>query len=58
MIEILLGVLGVCFFVGMIVAIPFVAVGVKKIDLAAREGTRGFKLLIVPGVVVFLAFAV
>lgn len=34
---------------GVAFAIPFVIWGVKRIDPAAREGTWGFRLLILPG---------
>ncbi len=35
---------------GVVFAIPFVLAGVGRIDPAARTGTRGFRLLILPGV--------
>lgn len=38
---------------GLVVAVPFVVRGVGKIDPSAREGTRGFRLLILPGCVAF-----
>src|SRR3990172_6038883 len=34
---------------GLIFAIPFVLVGAGRIDPAARHGTWGFRLLILPG---------
>lgn len=36
---------------GVLFAVPFVVKGVGRIDPVAREGTWGFRLLIVPGVV-------
>lgn len=36
---------------GVAFAIPFVLRGVGRIDPVAREGTWGFRLIIVPGVV-------
>ena len=35
--------------VGVVFAIPFAWIGAKRIDPAASDGTRGFKLLILPG---------
>jgi hypothetical protein len=40
---------GVYLLCGLIFAIPFVLVGVGKIDPAAAYGTWGFRLLIIPG---------
>lgn len=36
---------------GVLFAVPFVLRGVNRIDPVAREGTWGFRLLILPGVV-------
>ena len=36
---------------GLLFAMPFVLRGVDRIDPAAREGTWGFRLLLIPGVV-------
>jgi len=36
--------------VGVLFAIPFVTRGVQRIDPAARDGSWGFRVLIVPGV--------
>ncbi len=35
--------------VGVIFAIPFVLVGAGRIDSAAKDGTRGFRVLVFPG---------
>jgi len=43
--------LGLYLLVGVFFAIPFVIRGVGKIDPNAREGTRGFRVLITPGVI-------
>ena len=48
-----LAVLGVYLLVGLLFAIPFAFRGVKAIDPAAADGTWGFKLLIIPGAMVF-----
>jgi hypothetical protein len=47
---ILLAVYLVC---GLIAAIPFALVGVKKIDPHAAHGSWGFRLLIIPGTMIF-----
>ena len=47
----LVGLAGVYTLVGVFVAVPFVFSGVSKIDASAREGTLGFRLLILPGTV-------
>jgi len=39
--------------IGLVVAIPFVSRGVNRIDPDAREGTWGFRLLMIPGTVTF-----
>ena len=49
----LLGALGIYLTIGLLVAIPFAFKGAKTIDPAASEGTWGFKLLIIPGTMVF-----
>jgi len=41
--------LGVYLACGLVVAIPFALVGVKRIDPHAAHGSWGFRLLIVPG---------
>ena len=40
-------------FCGFFFAIPFVFIGVGKIDPHAAHGTWGFRLLIVPGTIFF-----
>jgi hypothetical protein len=53
MVAWILGALGVYLLVGLLVAVPFAFVGAKTIDPSAAEGTWGFKLLIIPGTMVF-----
>lgn len=36
---------------GVLFAIPFLARGAAAIDPGAREGTRGFRMIVFPGVV-------
>lgn len=49
--EVLTGVVGTYVAAGVVFAVPFVLRGVNRIDPVAREGTWGFRLIIVPGVV-------
>ena len=37
--------------VGLLFALPFLLRGAGRIDPAAREGSRGFRLMILPGTV-------
>jgi len=52
-VTILLPILGVYLLIGLIFGILFAFAGVKKIDPAAAESGFGFKLLIIPGSIVF-----
>lgn len=45
--------LGTYLSMGLIFAVPFVLFGVKRIDPHAARGSRGFRLLIIPGTLVF-----
>jgi hypothetical protein len=45
--------MGVYLVIGLAFAVPFVLVGVGKIDPHAAHGTWGFRLLIIPGTVFF-----
>ena len=45
--------LGIHLACGLVFAIPFVLMGVKRIDPHAAHGSWGFRLLIVPGTMVF-----
>lgn len=53
MLEIVLTMAGVYFLLGVVFAIPFVLKGAQVIDPAAVEGSKGFKLFIIPGVALF-----
>lgn len=52
-IEWMLSMLGIYLTIGFLFAIPFVLIGARKVDPSAVEGTWGFKLLIIPGSMVF-----
>ena len=45
--------LGIYLAGGLVFAIAFALVGVKRIDPHAASGTRGFRLLIIPGAMAF-----
>lgn len=52
-IEWSLGLLGIYLLLGLLFAIPFAFFGAQKIDPGAVEGTWGFKLLLIPGSMIF-----
>lgn len=45
--------LGGYLLAGLLFAVPFVLVGVQRIDPHAVHGTLGFRLLLVPGTIFF-----
>jgi hypothetical protein len=49
MAALLLLALGAYLAIGLLIATPFVARGVDAVDAAAARGSRGFRLLILPG---------
>lgn len=51
--SILFGVVGAYLLVGLVFGIAFVIKGVGRIDPVAQAGTWGFRLVILPGVLVF-----
>ena len=52
-IEILLNLLTVYVICGFVFSIAFLIAGINKIDEAARGSTIGFKMIIIPGVIIF-----
>jgi len=52
-IYILLVIAGVYLFAGLVFAIPFVVKGVNKIDEGAHGSKWGFRIIIIPGTIVF-----
>jgi len=49
----LLTLIGIYLACGFLFAVPFVLLGVKKIDPHATQGSWGFRLLIFPGTLAF-----
>jgi len=43
------GAAGVYLAVGLVFAVAFVARGIEQLDPRAREATRGFRLIVLPG---------
>lgn len=52
-VSFLLIVVTVYLLVGFIFSIPFVIKGVTRIDESARGSTWGFRIIIIPGTIVF-----
>lgn len=52
-IYIILIIAAVYLFAGLVFAIPFVLKGVNKIDEAAHGSKWGFRIIIIPGTIVF-----
>lgn len=50
-VSLLLGGVRLYLLLGALFALPFVLFGVQRMDPAARHGSYGFRLMIVPGVV-------
>ena len=53
MVEILLIIAVIYLALGVFFAIPFLMKGLNKIDEGAHGSTIGFKIIIIPGVIVF-----
>jgi hypothetical protein len=49
--NVLVAVAGIYLALGLLFAVPFSLAGAAKIDPGAREGTWGFKLIVLPGAV-------
>ena len=52
-IEVILIVVGIYLLLGGLFVIPFLMKGLAKIDERANGSTIGFKIIIIPGVIVF-----
>jgi hypothetical protein len=55
-VNILLVVVGIYLVLGFVFAIPFVIKGAQKIDPSANGGSIGFRIIIIPGTMVFWPF--
>lgn len=53
MIQVILIIVLIYLLIGVVFVIPFLAKGLTKVDQGAHGGTIGFKIIIIPGVVVF-----
>ena len=53
MVEILLIIVAIYLLGGVLFVIPFLMNGLEKIDEGAHGSTIGFKIIIIPGVIVF-----
>ena len=52
-IEIILTIVVVYLALGVLFLIPFLIKGISKVDEGAHGSTIGFKIIIIPGVIVF-----
>lgn len=55
-IQILLLIVAVYLICGMVFAVPFIAKGIKVVDEGAHGSSIGFRIIIIPGVIVFWPF--
>lgn len=53
LVEVILIVVAVYLLLGVLFVIPFLMRGLTKVDEGAHGGTIGFKIIIIPGVIVF-----
>ena len=53
MVEIILTLVAVYLLLGVLFVIPFLMKGLSKIDEGVNGSTIGFKIIIIPGVIVF-----
>ena len=53
MVEILLIIVAIYLLVGVLFVVPFLMKGLNKVDEGANGSTIGFKIIIIPGVIVF-----
>lgn len=53
MIEVVLIITVIYLTLGALFVIPFLLKGITKVDEGAHGGTIGFKIIIIPGVIVF-----
>ncbi len=53
MVEILLMIATIYLLMGVLFVIPFLMKGLNKVDEGAHGSTIGFKIIIIPGVIIF-----
>ena len=53
MVEVVLIIALIYLLLGVLFVIPFLIKGLTKVDEGAHGGTIGFKIIIIPGVIVF-----
>ena len=53
MVELVLIIVLIYLALGVLFVIPFLIKGLTKVDEGAHGGTMGFKIIIIPGVIVF-----
>ena len=53
MVEVVLIIVFIYLILGILFVIPFLIKGLTKVDEGAHGGTIGFKIIIIPGVIVF-----
>ena len=53
MVELVLIIALIYLVMGALFVIPFLVKGLTKVDATAHGGTIGFKIIIIPGVIVF-----
>jgi hypothetical protein len=53
MVEVVLIIVLIYLLLGVLFVIPFLIKGLMKVDEGAHGGTIGFKIIIIPGVIVF-----
>jgi len=56
LVNIILIIITVYLLLGVLFVIPFLVTGISKVDEGAYGGTIGFKIIIMPGVIVFWPF--
>lgn len=52
-VEIILIIVLTYLVLGVLFVIPFLLKGISKVDEGTHGGTKGFKIIIIPGVIVF-----
>ena len=53
MVEVVLIIVLIYLLLGVLFVVPFLVKGLTKVDESAHAGTIGFKMIIIPGVIVF-----